>query len=238
MRKVFISAFFLMMCISAFAQTKIFYGKLLDSITYLPIQDMQVENLNTHATDITNIQGLFVIKASLNDVLSFLRVGYHDSKYTINKNSAMQDTLLIMVKPKINELQSVTVSSYSYADYKADSIERRRDFEKFIGYPHRMLSQANTGAGIGLSLDRLFGRKDRNKKRAYKLLLENEESEYVDFRFNPILVHSYTGLRGDQLSSFIRRYEPSYEWLRGHTDNESIMYYLNEKLKEYNKSNK
>ncbi|WP_162923483.1 hypothetical protein [Arachidicoccus soli] len=238
MCKVFISVFFLMICINTFAQTKNFYGKILDSVTYLPVQDVQIENLNTHATDVTNTDGLFLIKASLNDSLSILRVGYYDTKYVINKNSALPDTLLIMITPKTEDLQSVTVSSYSYADYQADSLQRRRDFESLIGYPHRMFSQANTGAGIGLSLDRLFGRKDRNKKRAYRFLLENEQQEYIDFRFNPILIHSYTGLRGDSLKAFIHQYEPSYEWLRTHTDNESIMYYINEKLKVYNHSNK
>jgi hypothetical protein len=38
-------------------------------------------------------------------------------------------------------------------------------------------------------------------------------------------------LKGDDLRAFLTRYTPSYEWLRAHTSNDEILFYINDKLK-------
>lgn len=218
--------------LSVHAQETYFYGYVRDSITELPIQDVHVSGNREDTSDYTNISGLFVIKASEGDTLTLLRVGYFTQKIALH-GRMLSDTLHITMVPKTHELESVIVSAYSYADYQADSVDRRRYFEEAIGYAKPLFDNANTGAGLGISLERIFGRRQRNKKRAFKLFKEVEEEKYVDFRFNPIIVHSYTGLKSDSLQQFINKYRPTYRWLREHPRQEDILYYINGKLKKY-----
>lgn len=214
------------------AQDSYFYGYVKDSITELPIQDVHVSTGNDDTSDYTNIHGLFVIKAHEGDTLTLLRVGYFSQKIAL-KGAILSDTLHITMVPKTHELESVTVSSYSYEDYQADSVDRVRYFEQAIGYAKPLFDNANTGAGIGISLERIFSHRQQNKKRALRLFQEVEEEKYVDFRFNPIIVHSYTGLKGDSLQMFMNKYRPSYKWLRNHTRQVDLLYYINGKLKKY-----
>ncbi|HEY0299468.1 MAG TPA: hypothetical protein VGB84_09645 [Arachidicoccus sp.] len=233
MRRLFILLALSFICTCSFAQTKYFYGKLIDSITLLPVQDVQVMNLNTHESDVTNSKGLFVLKGSLNDTFAFLRVGYWQQHLLLSGNNMVRDTLKIVLIPKTEELKSVTVSAYSYADYQQDSTDRRNNFGETVGYAHQLFESSNSGAGLGFSLDRIFDRKQKNKRNAYKFFAQNEDDEYINFRFNPIIVHSLTGFRGDSLQAFMFKYQPTYQWLRKHTSGEDILFYVNEKLKDY-----
>lgn len=222
-----------MIGLCSFAQNRYYYGRVLDSITELPVQDVHVANLNGDSSDYTNSNGLFVVKAKPGDTLDIVRVGYFERKIALTARVLGLDTLHIIFKPKTHELESVTVSAYNYGDYQADSAERKKYFEQTIGYAHPLFDRANTGAGLGISLDRIFGHKQKNKKRALRLFKSVEEEKYVDFRFNSIMVHSYTGLKGDSLQQFMNKYRPDYDWLRNHPKQEDLLYYINEKLKKY-----
>jgi hypothetical protein len=48
-------------------------------------------------------------------------------------------------------------------------------------------------------------------------------------------VGTYTGLKGDSLNTFINKYSPDYDWLRKHTSDEDVFYYINDKLKDFYK---
>ena len=221
-------------CINAHAQDGYVFGYVKDSITELPIQDVYVSETKGDTSDYTNASGLFVMKASLGDTLTLIRVGYYAKKVVL-AGTKMMDTLRITLVPKTDELESVIVSAYSYADYQADSADRRNFFDTAIGHAKPLFDNANTGAGLGISLDRIFSQKQRNKKRSWRLFQSVEKEKYVDFRFNPIVVHSYTGLKGDSLQVFMNKYRPSYEWLRSHTTQTDLLYYINARLKSYHK---
>jgi len=231
MRRACIFIFLFFISAVSFAQTKYFYGRLIDSITLLPVQDVHVIDRNTRQGDVTNGRGLFVLEGNLGDTLSFIKVGYRQQNFVLKGNRAAMDTLSITIFPEVHELRAVTVSAYSYADYRQDSTERRKNFSEIVGYSHHYFESSNSGAGIGFSLDRLFSRKEKRQKKALRFFQENEEQQYINFRFNPILLHSLTGLRGEPLREFIAKYQPSYKWLREHPANEDILYYVNDKLK-------
>ncbi len=57
----------------------------------------------------------------------------------------------------------------------------------------------------------------------------------MQYRFSADLVGAYTGLKGDSLNNFINKYWPDYDWLRKHTSDEDVFYYINDKLKDYYK---
>lgn len=237
MRKFLLFIFTFFTVTSSFAQTKYFYGILVDSITLLPVSDVNVFNKNTGEKDVTNDRGIFLLKGNLDDTISIMKVDYWQQYFILNGNEAAQDTVRIMIIPKVHELKSVIVSAYSYKDYQHDSASRRQNFKEIVGYAHHYFESSNSGSGIGFSLDRLFGKKEKRQRKAFKFFQQNEEERYINFRFNPILIHSLTGLREAKLNNFIEKYQPSYKWLREHPANEDILYYVNDKLKQMHGKN-
>lgn len=208
------------------------YGYVKDSVTDLPVEDVHIWVNRTDSSDYTNGSGLFVLNAGVSDSVTLVRVGYFPLTVAL-ADHVERDTVRITLVPKTHELESVMVSSYSYADYQADSADRRKYFGEAIGYSKPLLDNSTSGAGLGISLDRIFSRRQRSQKRAFKLFKEVERDKYVDFRFNSILVHSYTGFRGEELQRFMRLYRPSYDWLRSHTRQVDLLYYINDKLKKF-----
>jgi hypothetical protein len=221
--------------IPASAQKRIpVHGYLLDSNNYSPIKNGTVLNTNSNRSVTTNDKGIFSIPVSINDVLYFTADGYHFD--TFRYNMMMRDTIVVYMQQLANVLPGVTVRTQGYTKYQLDSIHRREDFLAIAGGEKKpVASTATSGAGLGIDLDYLLSKKARVKRKAYKQFDEHEEEMYINSRFSPKIVHDYTGLTGDTLAHFMRLYTPSYEWLRDHSDNEDIFYYLNDKLRAFYK---
>jgi hypothetical protein len=146
----------------------------------------------------------------------------------------MEKTLFVRMSLLPHELPGVTVTT-TYSKYQSDSIKRLEDFKKDMVSPkYSTIENNKSGAGAVINLDR-FSSKEKNKKRAEKLFEQHEKDAYVRYRFSPELVGAYTGLHGDSLNTFIYKYWPDYDWLRRHTSDEDVFYYINEKLKDYYK---
>jgi hypothetical protein len=171
---------------------------------------------------------------ALNDVLFVTADGYHFD--TLRYNILMRDTIILYMSTLANVLPAVTVTTKGYTKYQLDSLKRRDEFLTAAGGTEKpVISKATgEGAGIGVNLD-LLSKNERSKRRAFRQFEEHEKEMYINFRFSPELVNDYTGLTGDTLIRFMQLYTPSYNWLRTHTDNQDIFYYLNDKLKSFYK---
>ncbi len=222
-------------CIADAQKKKMVYGYLKDSVTNAPIKLASVRNINTSTTVMTNNTGRFVIEASENHILSFAAVGYFFD--TIQYSKPVHDTLYPFLVPLARDLGNVTVISRGMSRYQLDSMERRKDFlQDIVNYTIPTVSQANSGAGIALNLDR-FSRHEKNKRKAMQFYETNEKEAYINYRFNTSLVQSLTGFKDEKLHLFIQRHRPSYDWLRKHNTEEDILYYINEQLTLFSKRN-
>ncbi len=127
-------------------------------------------------------------------------------------------------------LDSINYSPVANAQV-TNTNNRLQQFLSDIGAPKQpAASTANSGAGLGINLDFLT-KKEKSKRKAYKLYNEHEKDAYLNYRFSPETVSEYTGLKDDTLKHFMQLYTPDYDWLRQHTENEDIFYYLNDKLR-------
>ena len=217
---------------------KLVYGYLKDSVTNTAIKLASVRNINTNTTVMTNNYGRFAIEAGDNHILSFAAVGYFFDTIQYKNSYAIQDTLYPFLVPLARDLGNVTVTARTnMSRYQLDSMERRKDFlQDIANYTIPTISQANSGAGIALNLDR-FSRHEKNKRKTMKFYETNEKEAYINYRFNTILVQSLTGFKEEKLHQFIQHHRPSYEWLRKHVTEEDIRYYINEQLKLFSKNN-
>ena len=222
----------LFISISAFAQKTTITGTVTDSATNAPLANVEVRNLTANKKTTTDNKGKFSIQADINDVLFFTKDGYRFQNFSYS--IMMEKNLFVKMSVLPHELPGVTVTT-SYSKYQKDSLKRREDFDKDLVSPeYKTITANSSGAGTTISLDR-FSKREKQKQRAEKLFEEQEEDEYVRYRFSSELVGAYTGLKGDTLTRFINLYWPDYDWLRKHTSDEDVFYYINEKLKDFYK---
>lgn len=235
MKYIFLSVFSFFFFSSIHAQTKIAHGFVIDSITLSYIHGVRIDNLNNKYKARTNQYGRFGIQASVGNRLQFSAPGYEP--YILNYSTFYheQDTMRIILKPIVTTMADVVVSTYSYVDYQRDSLERREEFVAANGALKKTFDNSNSGVGLGISIDNLFSRREKRKRKAYQLFEEMEQQEYIRFRYNPILVHSLTGLEGEALNNFIFKTQPDYNWLRLHATREDMLYYINEQMKKIDK---
>ena len=216
----------------AFAQKKIITGVITDSSTNAPLANVEVRNFTANKKTKTDNLGKFTIQADVNDALFFTKDGYHFQSF--NYSMMMQQTLFVRMSKLPHELPGVTVTT-TYSKYQSDSIKRRESLDSQLVSPkYSTIENNKSGAGAVINLDR-FTSKEKSKKRAEKLFEQQEEDAYVRYRFSPELVGTYTGLKEDSLNTFINKYSPDYDWLRKHTSDEDVFYYINDKLKDFYK---
>ncbi len=237
MKKILFLMGLLLVGYVAKAQQQIVWGYLRDSISNEPIELGSVTNTTHKSTAITNNQGQFKISIAKNDVLTVSAVGYRYFKLVYSGLIAAADTIQLYLIPISRNLNNVTVKNSGVSQYTLDSLERNIEFkEAMISPPVKAVELSNSGAGFGISLNRLSSR-EKSKRKATELFNNGEKEAYINYRFSASIVTKYSGLKNEALQNFVQRYRPTYEWLRKHPKEEDIKYYINEKLKEDKKRN-
>lgn len=118
-------------------------------------------------------------------------------------------------------------------NYKYDSTQNRLDYAKAFNFKKPGLGittgpMGSGGAGVGLDLDELINvfrfRRNKSMLGFQKRLLQEEEDKFVDHRYTKTLVRKITGLKGDELTRFMRVSRPSYEFTKLASDYEFLSY--------------
>lgn len=232
MWKAFYTCVLLLSCFTRVqAQVRTMNGYLRDSLTRQPISGGTIINATTGKSVKTNSYGFFRLDVANHNRIYAVANAYRFD--TLTYSPLFVDTVTIFLSPTGSLLPGVTVTS-QYSKYQLDSIERRRAFEEARGtVMPTVASTPSLGFGLTINLDRFFKDKYKYQKRQERTFNKTEQATYVFYRFPPEMVSSYTGLKGEQLQVFMLRYTPSYTWLREHPSDVDVMYYLNEKLKEF-----
>lgn len=224
----------LLITLAASAQKKQIKGFVRDSITGVPIVNAIITNQNTKKMITPDQNGFFSITASRGDFISINAFNYNFD--TIKAENNQPDTLSVTLIRVNENLPGVTVTTQGYTRYQLDSLRRRNEFVSDMGDIPKMpkVGKAdNMGAGIGINLDAFTRKRTKDRNKAYSTFGYLEKQAYIDYRFSPQNVSQITGLKANSLIGFMRTYTPSYEWLRAHSTNEDVLYYINDKLKEF-----
>jgi hypothetical protein len=191
-------------------------GIVTDKATKRPVSGAMVSigNLRT----MTDLTGRFEIAAAgAGDSLKIVHFNYQTYTVAIDKTTPV---LLIELKPKVNQLNEVTV--HGTRSFKQDSLENRGDFAKELNYTGPKLKDIftadNTGRpGVLVSVNLLMLAEVLTKKSTpqYKFkqkLIGDEHEQYVDGKFNRGNVSRITELKGDTLAQFLTQYRPDYQF--------------------------
>ncbi|MEI7472806.1 MAG: hypothetical protein WCJ85_11140 [Chitinophagaceae bacterium] len=171
--------------------------------------------------------GLFAITDSLG--IYRIRVNEKDSIYFVYKNKPTQKfSVKLIINPqqfdislkttyrgKYSLMKEVTVFSKSY---RQDSLENRQTYARIFNHQRPGIkTNIGTDGVVGADPNEIINlfRFKRNKQlRKFQLRLEEEEKEnYINYRFNKILIKRITHLQGAQLDYFLLRYRPNYDFL-------------------------
>ena len=208
-------------------------GTVYDSSKLYIVPNVSVASTSGLQT-ITDSLGAYHIQVSEKDSLSFSFRGKSTVQFpvkTINDYNAFDISLRVRINAnaKYKVLQGVTVFSNTY---RSDSAQNRMEYSKIFNYEKPGISSTfEPGGAAGLDIDALINSFNKNKKRQdiafQKRLVQDEHDKYVDYRFNPKTVRRITGLSGDTLKTFMKRYKPSYLFVISSSLTQFYEYILN-----------
>lgn len=222
--KIFIAAVFVSLFISTANGQLNISGTVYDVTKTIPVKEVNIKATNGNST-ISDSNGHYSIFTNINDSLTFFYLGKPTAKFAVNKiaDAANFDiSLHIKVSEKFKTLREVRIYS---KNFQQDSIANRDQYAKLFNYQKpgiRPTTDGYTGAA-GLDLDELINvfRFKRNKqmRRMQERLQEQEQENYINYRFNKTTVKRITGLNGKNLELFMKQYRPDFEF----TENSSLV---------------
>jgi len=233
MKNISLSILLLLIGLIGLAQEKRMVGVITDSFYKTKVSYASITNINGGKTVISDENGIFRMNIEKGNLISIASINHYTDTIYLTSTILKEDTAYFFLKPISKNLKDVTVVS-NVNRYQYDSASRRRLFLQDVGGNKiPLVSNANSGAGVGISLDR-FSKREKNKRKAYEIFDMLEKEHYINYRFSFQTVIKYTGLKGEKLIEFMTKYRPNYNWLRKNLTEEDIKYYINDKLKENN----
>lgn len=206
-------------------------GNVYDSSKLYAVPDVMVYSTGGTSA-VSDSIGSYRIDVSSKDSISFYYQGKSTVKFPVRdmKNYNQFDiSLRVRVKEKYKLLNPVMVFTNSY---EQDSIENRDNYAKIFGKPSSGIhSTYDPGGPAGLDLDGLIGmfqfRKNKQNLEFKNRLLEQEQDQYVDYRFSSKTITRITGLKGDSLEVYKKLYRPDYYFVISSSLAEFYSYILN-----------
>jgi len=202
----------LFVCLTRFtAVAQAIRGEVLDMQDKHPVEGVRIENIYTALDISTDGQGAFLIAATGGQLLEFKKPGYKTVRVRVPQGY-IPPYFRIIMKRGISELQDISITHSNRYDYHDDSIRFHELYKHELDFPK--LSSIDM---IAHPFSALSG-KNKEIWRFQDDYDYFEKEKYVDKTFSEEVVTRFTGLKGDSLHYFMRRYRPTYEQLRTMND--------------------
>lgn len=207
-------------------------GTVYDFTKTIPVVNVLVK-CSSGTSAITDSSGHYEIVTSINDSLTFIYNNKPTARFAVKQISSIGSfdiSLHIRVDEKFKTMKEVKVYS---KNFRQDSIENRQYYNKIFSYDKPGVSTSvNPGSGtVGMDLDEFINifRFKRNKqlRKMQDRLLEQEQENYIKYRFNKAAVKRITRLEGAELDKFMSLYKPDFEFTQMATTVEFYQYILN-----------
>ena len=177
-------------------------GEVVDMDNKKPIGEVDIVNVYTNTATKTDQLGKFEINGSNEQLLEFRKNGYKITHVRIPAGTIPPYFKIIL---EHFWAPQVYVSG---SDWKHDSTN------EYELYKHELEFPKLTGLDV---IQHPFSAMDQRNQQvwafqdAYK---STQEQKYIDYTFNKPLITKLTGLKGDSLTAYIKRYRPNYEMAR------------------------
>lgn len=200
----------LALCSYAMAGAQAIRGEVLDMDGKRPIPGVTIENVHTSLEITTGAEGAFLIAAAGGHLLEFKKAGYKTARVRIPQGYIPPFFRIIMSKG-ITEINDMSIASNRY-NYRQDSLRYYELYKNELSL-HRMSTLEVISHPFSA-----MSKRSREIWAFQDTYAEFEKEKYVDRTFNPAVVTKFTGLNGDSLQAYMRRFRPTYEQLRSMND--------------------
>ncbi len=190
---------------------QIIHGEALEMDNMKPIEGVAIENIYTNVSITTVADGSFVISAAAGELLEFRKPGFKVTRVRIPRGD-MPSYFRIIMERGLTPPSDIYAAKGNRYDNKQDSIRFRELFQHQLDFPKLSGIEKVKSPFSALS------KKNRMVWAFQEDYTNFEKEKYVDFTFNQELITKITGLTGDSVAKYIRRFRPSYEQLRGMND--------------------
>ena len=175
---------------------------------------------------VTNDVGRYTITVSPKDSIYFSYLTKETMRFAVSTIQNLRGFDISL------HVQSITLPEVRVMppNYKRDSVQNRLDYAKAFNFrkPGLGVSTSPSGAGVGLDLDELINvfrfRRNKSMLGFQRRLIQEEEDKFVDHRFSKATVRKTTGLKGDELTRFMKVFRPGYEFTKLASDYEFLLY--------------
>ena len=207
-------------------------GTVYDSTKTIPVRDVQVKS-SSGTQAFTDTAGHYEIVTTDKDSLTFIYLNKPTAKFAVKqiKNIGSFDIALhVRLTEKFKTLKEVKVYT---KNFRQDSMENRQAYKKIFGYEKPgVATSINPGSGaVGMDLDEFINifrfKRNRQLRKMLDRLLEQEQENYIKYRFNKTTVKRITRLEGADLDNFMELYRPGFEFTQMATTVQFYQYVLN-----------
>lgn len=203
-------------CSPVYAQT--IKGDVMDMETKHPIKGVSIQNIHTSFGVTTDDSGSFIIVATSGQLLEFVKPGYKTVRVRIPQGFIPPYFRIIMQKGLPSPGDNIAQNRYNY---KKDSLTSYEIYKHELDYPRLSAFDAMQHPFSALS------KRNREIWRFQEEYDYFEKEKYIDRTFSAAIITRITGLQGDSLRNYIRRYRPGYEQLRNMNDYSFFSYIKN-----------
>ncbi len=199
----------------AFAQT-IIKGEIKDFANNQHMENVNIRNIYTLKGMTTSEDGKFEILVKKGELVEFSKVGYQTLRIRITNEKEPNYYHLIMSRAAIL-LREVDIKGKPI-DFKKDSIKFRESYDLVLRKPKK--DEINMQS-MPLAM---LSKKNRQEWAFQEMYTVWEQEKYIDFVFNDKLVQKITYLENEELILFLKKYRPSYAFLRSASEYEFLEY--------------
>jgi hypothetical protein len=199
----------------AFTQT-IIKGEIKDFANNQHMGNVNIRNIYTLKGMTTSEDGKFEILVKKGELVEFSKVGYQTLRIRIANEKEPNYYHLIMSRAAIL-LREVDIKGKPI-DFKKDSIKFRESYDLVLRKPKKDEIDMQSMPLAMLS------KKNRQEWAFQEMYAVWEQEKYIDFVFNDKLVQKITYLENDELIQFLKKYRPSYAFLRSASEYEFLDY--------------
>lgn len=167
------------------------------------LKDVTVKNLRTNDEATSNGDGEFLIRGSLNDLLTFAQPGYETDTIFIYEEGIQRIYLVRDQKSII--IDEVLVTRLTDSRLAAEIATARNE--------GKVVEVSQNKGGLRVSPSRLFGRKSKQARKNLDLLLSEQSKRKVDRLFTAKLIRSIIPISEEELPLFRERFRPELQFI-------------------------
>lgn len=190
----------------AVAQSLQLRGVVQDRVEKKGLSGVQLFNMFDSSAAFTDSNGAFILQASKGQLIEIRYPGYVVERFRISEGHVPPYFKLYL--DKIALLDHDKYAGRELTAYQRDSIERYELYKTTLEFP-RM-----SGVDKVASPFSAMSKSNRQKWQFQEEFALREQERYIDFTFNEQLVKQISGLEGEDLVRYMRRYRPGYQKLR------------------------